>query len=64
MLKIMELNLTRPRVLTYMQTEESCMHLTRVKHMRCEPLSFNDTVNYEIIGKYFEKILFFCPPVM
>ena len=50
MLKIMELNLSRPRVLTYMQTEESCMHLTRVKHMSCEPLSFNDTVNYEIIG--------------
>ena len=50
MLKIMELNLTRPRVLTYMQTKESCMHLTRVKHMSCEPSSFNDTVNYEIIG--------------
>ena len=50
MLKIMELNLTRPRVLTYMQKEESCMHLTRVKHMSCEPSSFNDTVNYEIIG--------------
>ena len=50
MLKIMELNLSRPRVLTYMQTEESCMHLTRVKHMSCEPSSFNDTVNYEIIG--------------
>lgn len=43
MLKIMELNLSRPRVLTN-------MHLTRVKHMSCEPSSFNDTVNYEIIG--------------
>ena len=50
MLRIMKLNLTRPGVLTFMQTEESCIHLTRVKHMSCEPSSFNDTVNYEIIG--------------